>query len=289
MMKPTLENDLLERIAAALSEQNELSMKLLWEAQTNRRTQEVLRLAATSPILDDVQRFARQHQLGFIETIKSIRNNKLSFTRFGDGEMRIMLRPEYKLAFQKNSPALAAALEDVISTTAEKLLIGFPHVYRDVHWSGVWADVWGQMKPLIAGHAEMGNAHVTRPIFFQLTGQEGVRAWRSVWEGLSIKVVAGKDSRFEATPELFNSAARITFEYSLPTEAFSDIPRLMDILSNDDSDLILISLGPAGTVLTAKLAAIGKRAIDIGHISDSYKNVFSNGAWPESKPTTVAS
>jgi len=290
------EPDLTARIARALernndllAEQVEISRKLLWELQTNRRTQDVLRLLATSAQLDDVQAFAQSRQLGFMETVEALRAEGLGFARFGDGEFRLMLRAEYKLKFQPNSAELAAELAAVLSGTAvsRNMLVGFPHVYRDVHWSGVWSDIWGQLKPMVDGIPRVGNSHVTRPIFFQLTGDRGVAAWRSVWEGRHVTVVTGKGSRFDLTPALFDNLASVDFEYSTPVDAFADVTRLVDALRSRTSDLVLIALGPAGTVLAARLASAGVRAIDVGHISDSYENVFRGGAWPEEKKVVV--
>lgn len=273
----TRQNELLE---AQLHEQ-----KLIrWEARTTRLAVGVLQTAATAPVLAQVQEFVNERQMNFLETVDYIAKTKQSFTRFGDGEMQIMLRPGYNLAFQKNSPELAAHLQTVARTKVDGLLVGFPHMFRDANWSKVWADLWSEFRPLIDGHHLLGNAHVTRPYFFGTTQMEGAKAWRSVWEGQSITVVTGKDSRFEFIPELFDSAGHTRVVESLPKDAFDDVPRLLQELSTDESDLVLIALGPAGTVLTYELARLGRWAIDVGHINASYRSAFSGGASPENLP-----
>jgi len=288
MMKSDYLGDAVSaELLKVMKEQLAVSKKLLWEAQTARKTQDAIRFAVTGPILDRVGAFAESRQLGFLETVHHLRDTGKSFARFGDGEMKTMLRADYKLAFQPNSTALSAALRAALEPT-EGLLTGFPNVYRDAHWSGVWADLWSQFEPLVEPFDVMGNSHVTRPIFFQSTGMEGVDAWRSVWEGKSITVVTGEGSRFDLIPELFDNLAGAQFLYSRPVNAFGDLPRLMTELSWDTSDIVLIALGPAGTVLASQLAKAGRRAIDIGHISDSYENVFRDGAWPEAKALTSA-
>lgn len=275
-------------LAELLRENNEQLKKIAWEAYTNRRTQDVIRTAVAAPILNEVQDLADNKQLSFLATIEAIRDEGLSFARFGDGEMKLMLRPDYKLGFQKNSPELATALRNVlVEPRSDKTLIGFPHVYRDLHWTGVWCDIWGQMSKLVQGHSRFGNSHVSRPVFFQNTGEAGVQAWRSVWEGKNVIVITGQDSRFEVVPALFDGTASFNYLFSSATNAFEDIDRVRLLALSTQADIFLISLGPAGTVLANDLAKEGRQAIDIGHISDSYQTVFEGGAWPESKPATT--
>lgn len=75
--------------------------------------------------------------------------------------------------------------------------------------------------------------------------------------------------------------------YSAPKNAYEQLEAVRESALQDDSDLTLISLGPAGSVLAYWLAKAGKQAIDIGHISDSYQNVFKGGSWPETKSAVI--
>lgn len=277
----------MDELLQVMKEQLEISKKIHWEAERARKIQETIRHAVTAPTLDSVAAFAAARQLGFLQTVERIRDNNLSFARFGDGELRMMLQADYRLSFQANSGKLSDSLRGAF-TPSHGLLVGFPHVYRDLHWSAVWCSLWSQVEPLASQSDVMGNSHVTRPIFFQTAGRDGVEAWRSVWDGKTVTVVTGEGSRFDLIPELFDNLGGSRFLYSKPVSAFEDVPRIMSELTQDESDIILIALGPAGTVLASQLAKAGRRAIDIGHISDSYENVFRNGAWPENKALTAA-
>lgn len=269
-------------------ELRKLLQDMRWELQQQRKILDTMRLVETAPVLDDVQSFAEQHQLGFAETVEALIERPLSFARFGDGELRLMLRAEYSLRFQPNSPQLQHALREALTAPPQDhLLKGFPHVYRDLHWSGVWGEIWRQLKPLLGPTENFGNSHVTRPIFFQVLGDVGVDLWRRVWEGQRITVITGKGSRFELIEELFGGIADARYVASQPVGAWTDLPRLVEVLTSASSserpDLCLIALGPAGTVLAHRLAHNGVRAIDVGHISDSYETAFKGGAWPEKK------
>lgn len=266
--------------------------KILAELTEQRKYLEVFRHAMTVPILDDVESVITPRQLGFLDTLAEIRKNRLSFARFGDGELRMMLRPDYKLRFQRNSPELAQALRALLTEPTYRdeadLLLGMPFPYRIRHWSGVWADIWPQLRPLVADLERFGATHVSRPVFFSYTHDAGVQAWRSVWAGRRICVVTGENSRFTLLPALFDNVADASFLYSTPRNAFDDVPRLLTKAAEIDADLFLIALGPAGTVLAAELAIRGRWALDVGHISDSYQMEYEHGAWPEEKAIVSA-
>jgi hypothetical protein len=128
---------------------------------------------------------------------------------------------------------------------------------------------------------------VSRPIFFQFLRQDGVKLWRNVWDGLDTCVITGRGSRFELIDPLFDNVGAVTSVYSTPRDAFADLAPLMEeLVKGPTHDLYLIALGPAGTVLAAMLASEGRRAVDVGHVSDSYLNVFNGEPWPESKKVT---
>lgn len=247
---------------------------------------------AAIPYIEELHAMLEARQLGFAETLEKIRDERLSFARFGDGEFKNMLRSNYNLRFQPGSPELAEALKQVFTRTpqADRCLIGFPTLYRDLHWSRVWIDIWPEVRALIPPDQEFGNSHVSRPIFFDRLGQQGVALWRSVWSGRNVVIVTGKDSRMTLVPELFDNVSSVDRIDSLPVDAFSDLNRVIaEARSLPEDRLFLIALGPAGTVLASRLAQLGYQAIDIGHISDSYETAFKGAAWPERKPVTRSS
>jgi hypothetical protein len=263
--------------------------KIYGSLEQIKKNSEVTRMAAANPYLVKVRDFNKSTQLSFSETVATLAREKISFARFGDGELKLMLRPTYKLAFQNNSEPLRTALASVVALghiSPKKLLLGFPQTYQDLHWSGVWVDIADETLELFEGITRTGNAHVTRPIFFEDLGDAGVDMWRNVWAGQKVRVITGKGSRFELTGALFDNVESVSYSYSTASHAFEDLERLKAELATTSEDLYLIALGPAGTVLTAELASAGKWAIDLGHISDSYENVFKGALRPELKPVS---
>jgi hypothetical protein len=260
-----------------------------WELRQQKRLQESLLTATTSELIYEIQTFAEERRLGFMETLDRIEAEHLNLARYGDGEMRLMLRLDYDLGFQKNSPALGAALRALFTDEKyrEKVLLGFPYVYRGQYWAGVWADLWPEFKGLASQIPQYGITHVSRPVFFETTGDAGVQAWRRLWDGKTACIITGKNSRFDLVPQLFDNLKDVRFIRSLPTNAFVDLPRVRaEIRKAPDADIYLLALGPSGTLLAADLALEGRWALDIGHISDSYKVAFEGGKWPERTPFT---
>jgi hypothetical protein len=279
----------LKRLLPATQRTSEDTLKVLqdirWELREQRKYLEVFRQVAAGEVLGDVQRFVAERELTFEQTMHRLIEERVSFARFGDGEFRLMLRPEFSLRFQTWSPGLAADLRSVLDHQGldpDRLMLSFPYPHRDLYWSAVWTDIWPELKPLLGTSVMYGSTHVTRPLFFQHLGQRGVELWRKVWDGEQVCVVTGAGSRFSLIPELFDGIAGSRFVRSTPTNAYADLPRLMKALEGEDPDqLYLVALGPAGTLAAAWLSGMGRRAIDVGHISNSWSTVFAGAKMPE--------
>lgn len=254
------------------------------DLERSKAIQDNLRMIGMNDILDQVRSTIRDRQLGFLETVEAIRDERLSFARFGDGEFKMMTRLDFNARFQKNSPELQAALRSVLTDAPPSLLLGMPNVFVDLHWTSAWAEMWTSVRPYLNHAGRYGNSHVSRPLMFQTFGQQAVEAWASVWAGKRALIVTGEGSRFDLVDPLFSSLAGSDVLYSKPTNAFSDLGRVVDQVAARDVDVVLISLGPAGTVLASELARTGCQALDIGHLSSSYVHVIEEGAFPESTP-----
>lgn len=253
-----------------------------------KRSNDVVRRQSSAEVLSDVRRFAKESQLSFEETLTRIADEELSFSRFGDGEFRLMTHLESNLGFQPNSRGLMNSLAATLSQSnaiQNKLLIGFPHVFRNTFGSAIWSDVWDDVKSLIEPGQVFGNSHVTRPVFFTFMGQEGVELWRRVWNGKEIRVITGKGSRFEAIPPLFDGVKSVSFQYVSAENSFEDRSEIVEIVQEkNEYELNLIALGPFGTILSSDLANLGIRSIDVGHINGSYENVNLGAPKPEFTP-----
>lgn len=249
--------------------------------------QETMVRFAAAPMFNEMHEILDPIQLGLKETLKAISKEGLSFSRFGDGEMMLLMKTEFSIKFQRNSPALQKALKDALEYGAEnqdKILIGYPHIFHNMHWTGIFSDVWPTMKKYATKFGRLGDSHVSRPLAFHAYGEEICDLWSSIWNGSKVVVVAGRGSRFSMEESLFGSVKETIEVFSTPENAFSDIPNIIRDVQHHSPDKVVIALGPAGSILAVELSKLGIQALDIGHLSASYKNVIEGAGFPEDTP-----
>jgi hypothetical protein len=277
----------LHAISGVLDEQRALLEELRSGATNVEAELRTLRVSRTEAMMREVHDFVVTRQMTYRETLDFLADDEVSFARFGDGELRIMVDPMYRLGFQVNGPEVREALRDTLQQRHAGLLLGWPRAFWTTHNTMQWSVVWERVKALVPPETRFGNSHVSRPDCFEVLGDEALELWRRVWHGRTVTVVTGRDSRFDLVPQLFDNIAGHEVVHSTPRNAFADLDRLeREILDGprSRSDLHLVALGPAGTVLAARLAAAGVRAIDVGHISNSYRYVYEGETYPEALP-----
>ncbi|MCC3271146.1 GT-D fold domain-containing glycosyltransferase [Arthrobacter zhangbolii] len=277
------QNKNLSAIRASLGEQN--------------RMLEVLGRIGMRDVLVEVRAVIQDRQMSMLETMQQIESGR-SIARWGDGELKLMMQPEFQLMFQQSSPALARDLQNMLfdhDMNSDRLILALPTVFTTRLWMGIWAENWHVMGPLLkASRAKWGNTHVSRPVFFERHGKDAVAAWRRVWDGKRVCIISGRGSRFELIPELFDNVAHVSHIYSEPTNAYAHLETIKADVKDvmPETDVFLIALGPTGSVLAGYLSseAGGEcHAVDIGHLSASYSNVFHKTANPEQLPIVSAS
>lgn len=276
-----------EKLLKVVEEMTSTLGKVYTENVWQRQRLDQIRQTVMADIRGEIYEQMQSKQLGYLETLSRLSEDRQSFARFGDGEFRLIVRPDFNIRFQKNSPELREALREVLTTPSESLLVGMPEVFTDVHWSTVYSEVWHVISGLLPRTQTFGNSHVTRPTAFEQFGQDAVHAWRAIWEGRKVTIVTGRGSRFNRTPALFSGARSIDEVFSTATNAFSDLDRVVDELGSRNADVVLISLGAAGTVLAHRLAGLGMQGLDIGHLSASYEHVVDGEEFPEKLPLVV--
>lgn len=222
------------------------------------------------------------------ETIKMILNNNLSISRFGDGELRLMIH-RGDIGFQEKNDALSDALKITFNTRNDKLLIcsfNFKNKWPSNTPAGKWLRryVHSKYKDLVKTFDRSyiyGDTDITRfynPSFYQTTNfdyleKEYIPLLKKIWDGRKLLIVEGAETKLGLGNDLFDNASSIRRILCPPKNAWDSYNKIYEsVLQNyEKNDLILIALGPTATILSRDITVNkGWQCIDVGHIDIVY-------------------
>lgn len=216
--------------------------------------------------------------LSIEDTINTIKKNKSSVARFGDGEMKLITG--LPIQFQKFDCELSSALEQVLRTqSSARFIVCIPDTFDSTakfekqarkYWERFMEHNRNIWKQHLLKDGTYGNAFISRPymIFKDKTksGQH-INSMMSLWEGRDILIVEGELSRLGVGNRLFSNTASTTRILCPNHNAWQYRKEILDACLSFPKDfMILLSLGPTATVLAYRLSEAGYQAIDIGHI-----------------------
>ena len=224
------------------------------------------------------------------KTIDYIINNRCAISRFGDGELQLMLNKDASIGFQDTNALLSQRLRDVFQKPPSNLLICMPRYMNSTrgctpvcrkYWRdwGVYGDMHQRTVEFIRSKIGrkycFGDALLTRPYIDQLNppkAQKTFASLRRIWEGRNLLFIEGNKTRLGIGNDLFSNAHSIKRIIAPPTNAFDVYGELVStVISLHSDELVLIALGPTATVLAADLAYQGIQALDIGHVDIEYE------------------
>ncbi|GAQ02421.1 hypothetical protein NBRC111452_2264 [Companilactobacillus farciminis] len=220
------------------------------------------------------------------DTVEYIIKNRVSVSRFGDGEFKWMFQNRESGNFEINSPDLAIALKKTIAMTDDRLIICIPDIFSGLskfnkeaikYW-GICLGING-MKWLSALNKNRVyfNAQITRPYMdFKDKSNVGDRflLLKRIWENRDVLIVEGSQTRFGIGNDLLSKARSVKRILAPPTNAFEkydDIKNeIIKTINHDKDTLVLLSLGPTATILAADLSKKDIQSIDTGHLDIEY-------------------
>lgn len=217
------------------------------------------------------------------EVIDRIVNQRMSLSRFGDGELMWMTGKRLD-SFQDYSDQLSKALIDAFTTDCPKLLIGIPigiqntkhmNLYAKMHWRIVKQDFFGRLLQFIDVNRKYANASITRPYIDYRGRKFSNRAFhniRKIWNGRDIVFVEGAQTKLGMGNDLFDNAKSCRRIICPATNAFGKYDEIKKAIHDKVSkdDLILVALGPTASILSADLCKEGYQVVDTGHIDIEY-------------------
>ncbi len=220
--------------------------------------------------------------LSIDETIDYIIKNQCSVSRYGDGELDLMLN--ISMYYQNESDALSSALTNVFNSNLSNHIVcladffEFDRLYTKpsvIYSKKLLKDFRHKYMSLFNLKKTYYNTNVTRPYMIYKDKTKAplqFKKWMQVWDGKDVLILEGEKTRFGVGNDLLSTALsvqRILCPSSNAFDKYDDILKLA--LKYGKDKVILIALGATATVLAYDLAKEGMFAIDIGHLDIEYE------------------
>lgn len=217
------------------------------------------------------------------ETLDVILQRQCSVSRFGDGELSIILdRASYP--FQRYDEKLAARLSEILKSNQENILVCLPVGFESLEnltpsikraWKAHIAMIYPRMFKIIDIKKTYFNASITRPyISYQdkSVSQIYFQKIMQIWRSRDVLLIEGEKSRLGVNNDLFSEASSFRRVLAPMHNAFDKYEEIINTARMyPKSILVLIALGPTATVLAYDLGLEGFEAIDIGNIDIEYE------------------
>ena len=244
-----------------------------------RRFDKYLRIPYAHRLFNDI------NILDSFQSIQYIVEHKCSVSRFGDGELIMMLGGGYK-DYQDADENLARRLKDVlVSTDVPNHILGLPLPLKCTSglressrefWDYFTLRKGKMILPYLSGKRKYVDTQLSRFYIMYKDKRrcaEQLEILRRIWEGKDIVIVEGTKSRTGIGNDLYNNANSIKRILGPATDAFSQYEKMLATIQNKvaTEKLSLLSYGPTATILAYDLAKLGFWAIDIGHLDIEYE------------------
>lgn len=228
--------------------------------------------------------FPKYKVLSLDKTIEKIIQEKISVSRFGDGEFRLCL-PHYTLEFQEQSEEIRKRLHQTLNSNLKNHLVCLPEPLAQTknfdmptkYWWKKFINNYGKrIAPFINNDKTYGNSFITRFYLGYSDKSEKriteiVSHLKKIWERQDILIIEGKYSRLGVGNDLFDNAKSLQRIICPPKNAFENYDEILETAKKYGEDkLILLALGPTATIISYDLAKEGFWALDVGHIDIEY-------------------
>lgn len=226
-------------------------------------------------------------------TVDYIISHRCSISRYGDGELNLVMAGKYGTAFQSGfqryDAALAKRLEEILGYRHKAVNhlvclpgcafgIGTGYLRRPARrfWQGFVARNIDRFLEMTAPGELYGETNISR---FYLSHRdksrcgEFVARMKQIWAGRDVVIVEGNLTRLGYGNDLFAGARTVRRILCPNDSAFSKYDEILQttLAHTTPGTLIILALGMTATVLAYDLAAAGRQALDIGHIDIEYE------------------
>ncbi len=217
------------------------------------------------------------------ETLDYIYKRKVCVSRYGDGELLVMLG--FDIGFQKANNKLQERLIDIIKSNSDNIIITIPDIFvkdrlnlrtreNQLFWKKHLRVHLVHWYKFINKEKIYYNTAISRfysPMKDKVKSEENAELLKKIWKNKDLLIIEGEYSRLGVGNDLFEMSKSINRVICPSKNAFDFYNTILEkaILYGEEK-LILIALGPTATVLAYDLSKFGYWAIDIGHVDMEY-------------------
>ena len=237
-------------------------------------------------VLDDLYRLCHR-QLRILSkenTLDLVLERRMSLSRFGDGELKII--DGGSIGFQKADARLAERLRLILQSppNGDSLLVCMTDIFGPLR-QGAAYNYYRHLLPTCRKRwytylnfdYSYGCADITRFATSCNVQYSAVAEWvdklKSIWADRRILIIEGSQSRLGVGNDLFDNVKDIGRLLAPPVNSFDAYDELLAAsrMHAPKYDLAILALGPTASVLAADLASDGIWALDLGHIDIQYE------------------
>jgi glycosyltransferase family protein len=226
------------------------------------------------------------------ETLSLIENEKISFLRFGDGE--IALINGESIPFQEYDKKLSKELKKLLKTDEEGLKIGIPYYYMNPldtlnGFVKSFALSLANQRKFLCKRCSKDITYIDTAItqvyqtYSDYNFEDYYRRMQKLLEGKDVTIVCGDGVLDRLEYKAYDVCKSVEFIYAPSMNAYSQYKKILkEVLHTKNNRLICIVLGPTAKVLVYGLYKKGYQAWDMGHYFKDYD------AYMKKKPRTEA-
>ncbi|MCQ2450495.1 MAG: SP_1767 family glycosyltransferase [Clostridia bacterium] len=230
------------------------------------------------------------------ETLRYINEAKISCARFGDGEFKLIFNED--IGFQTAVSSLKNDLSLILQSNSDKCLICLPGAWEHSKlYTANFNHFWKRhlirnrksYYALCSSDYRYGNADITR-CYLGIKDKSKVFNYfelnKKLWDQKNILIVEGDKTRLGIGNDLFNNAKSIRRILCPARNAYDKKDEILKVVEKiaDKKELIIVSLGPAATVICFELANKDYYAVDVGNIDKEYEWFLSNATKKTANP-----
>lgn len=231
--------------------------------------------------------------LNNFETIDYILKNGCSISRFGDGELDLVMAGKYRTkfnsGFQKMDIKLSERLRSILKyeNPAFNHLVCLPacifgygssYLKEDARffWNKYAVRNIDRLLELTLSDKLYGETNISRLYLSHKDKSkctEFVNNFRKLWDGRDVVLIEGAFTRLGYGNNLFSNVKSLKRILCPNVDAFDKYDLILESVLNNTNrnQLLIIALGMTATVLAYDLANKGRQALDLGHFDIEYE------------------